>query len=102
MGLSRGSARTDSRGSTEPGLLDYLRILWRHKLVIALTMAVAVVAVVALDEVRTPTYEGTAQVLFTFQGTTSSGSSADLSASDVATDIELIQSAPVQAAVAKT
>ncbi len=65
-------------------------------------MAVAVVAVVALDEVRTPTYEGTAQVLFTVQGTSSSGSSADLSASDVATDIELIQSAPVQAAVAKT
>src|SRR5271154_1964997 len=98
MGLSRGSARTDSRGSTEPGLLDYLRILWRHKIVIALTIAVAVVAVVALDEVRTPTYQGTAQVLFTFQGTSSS-SSAGLSPADVATDIELIQSAPVQAAV---
>ena len=102
MGRSRGFARTDSQGSTEPGLLDYLRILWRHKFVIALTMIVATGAVVALDQARTPTYQGTAQILFTFQGTSGSTSSAGLSPADVATDIELIQSAPVQAAVAKT
>ena len=99
---TRGPARTDNQGSAEPGLLDYLRILWRHKVVIALTMAVATAAAVALDEARTPTYQGTAQILFTFQGTSGSTPSAGLSAADVATDIELIQSAPVQAAVAKT
>jgi len=102
MGRPRGFARTDSQGSTEPGLLDYLRILWRHKFVIALTMVAATGAVVALDQARTPTYQGTAQILFTFQGTSGSASSAGLSSADVATDIELIQSAPVQAAVAKT
>ena len=97
--ISRG---TDSQGSAEPGLLDYLRILWRHKLVIALTMVIAIGTVAALDQLRTRTYQGTAQILFTFQGTSGSASSADLTPADVATDIELIQSAPVQAVVAKT
>ena len=55
-----------------------------------------------LDHVRHRTYQGTAEVLFTPQGTSGTSASPDLSPADVATDIELIQSAPVQAAVAKT
>jgi succinoglycan biosynthesis transport protein ExoP len=92
--------RTSSQGSTEPGLLDYLRILWRHKLVVVLTVVVAAGTVVGLDLNRTRTYQGTAEILFTAQGTSGSYPSS-LNQPDVSTDIELIQSAPVQAAVAK-
>ncbi len=53
-----------------------------------------------LDHVRHRTYQGTAEVLFTFQGASGPSSTSDLSPADVATDIELIGSAPVQAAVA--
>ena len=104
-GMSRATdgERTTSEGLAERGLLDYLRILWRHKLLIALTVIVTTGAAVGLDRVRHRTYQGTAEVLFTFQGASglSSSSSSNLSPADVATDIELIQSAPVQAAVAK-
>ncbi len=82
-------------GSAERGLVDYLRILWRHKLLIALTVVVTSGAAVGLDHVRNRTYQGTAEVLFTTQGTSGVSSSSDLSPADVATDIELIQSAPV-------
>ena len=92
---------TTGEGSTERGLLDYLRILWRHKLLIALTVIVTAGAAVGLDRVRTRTYQGTAEVLFTLQGASGPSSASNLSAADVATDIELIGSAPVRAAVAK-
>lgn len=101
MARATDGERATSQGLAERGLLDYLRILWRHKLLIALTVVVATGAAVGLDRVRTRTYQGTAEVLFTFQGTSDPSSSSDLSPADVATDIELIQSAPVQAAVAK-
>lgn len=102
MGRFPDSARTGDQSSAEPGLLDYLRILWGHRLIIALTVVATAGIVVALDQARTRTYQGTAQILFTFQGTSGSASSADLSQADVATDIELIQSAPVRAVVAET
>ena len=102
MAAAMDGGRTSGEGSAERGLLDYLRILWRHKLVIALTIVVAVGAAVGLDHFRTRTYQASAQVLFTSQGASGVSSSSDLSPADVATDIELIQSAPVQAAVAKT
>ena len=95
--IGQGSANHDS---PERSLLDYLRILWRHKLVIALTVLVATGAAVGLDRVRHRTYEGTADVLFTVQGA-SGPASSNLSPAAVATDIELIQSSPVEAAVAK-
>ncbi len=105
MAQATSGGRATSQGSAERGLIDYLRILWRHKLVIALTVIVTTGAAVGLDHVRHRTYQGTAEVLFTPQGTSgASGASAstDLSPADVATDIELVQSAPVEAAVAKT
>jgi tyrosine-protein kinase len=99
-GMADGE-RTTSQDSAERGLLDYLRILWRHKLLIAMTVIVTTGAAVGLDHFRTRTYQGTAEVLFTAQGASSPSSTSNLSAADVATDIELIGSAPVQAAVAK-
>ena len=101
MARATDGEHTTSEDGPERGLLDYLHILWRHKLVIALTVVVATGAAVGLDHFRTRTYQGTAEVLFTFQGTSGLSSSSDLSPADVATDIELIQSAPVQAAVAQ-
>ncbi len=98
-------ARLGTQGPAEPSLLDYLRILWRHKLLIVLTVVVTTGTVVVLDQVRTRTYQGTAQILFTLQGASSSSSSSSsgaLTPAAVATDIDLIQSTPVEAAVAKT
>ena len=60
--------RTTSQDSAERGLLDYLRILWRHKLLIALTVIVTTGAAVGLDHFRTRTYQGTAEILFTAPG----------------------------------
>src|ERR1700733_11542404 len=93
--------RTSGDASAERGLLDYLRILWRHKLLIALTVVVTTGAAVGLDHVRHRTYQGTAEVLFTVQGTSAASSATGLTPADLATDIELIGSAPVQAAVAQ-
>ena len=93
--------RSSGDGSAERGLLDYLRILWRHKLLIALTVIVTTGVAVGLDHVRARTYQGTAEVLFTVQGGSAATSATGLTASDLATDIELIGSGPVQAAAAK-
>ena len=101
MARATDGERTTSQDSAERGLLDYLRILWRHKLLIALTVIVTTGAAVGLDHFRTRTYQGTAEVLFTVQGASGPSSTSDLSPADVATDIELIGSAPVQTAVAK-
>ena len=103
MARATDGERTTSGGEglAERGLLDYLRILWRHKLLIALTVIVTTGAAVGLDHVRHRTYQGTAEVLFTVQGTSGASSTTGLTPADLATDIELIGSAPVQAAVAK-
>jgi len=93
--------RTSGDGSAERGLLDYLRILWRHKLLIALTVIVTTGVAVGLDHVRHRTYQGTAEVLFTVQGGSAATSATGLTSADLATDIELIGSGPVQAAAAK-
>ncbi len=52
MARATDGERTTSQGSAERGLLDYLRILWRHKLLIALTVIVTTGAAVGLDHVR--------------------------------------------------
>ena len=72
------SAPRAATGSAERGLLDYLRILWRHKLLIALTVVVTTGAAVGLDHVRHRTYQGTAEVLFTVQGTSAATSATGL------------------------
>jgi capsular exopolysaccharide synthesis family protein len=102
MARATEGERATSQGSAERGLIDYMRILWRHKLLIALTVLVTTGAAVGLDQVRHRTYQATAEVLFTPQGTSGATAPSDLTPADVATDIELVQSAPVQAAVAKT
>jgi capsular exopolysaccharide synthesis family protein len=81
----------------EPGLLDYVRILWRHKVLILLTVVIAVAAMVGIDHTRTKVYQGTAQVLFTMQGQPA----ATAATVPVTTDLQLVDSAPVQALVAK-
>jgi capsular exopolysaccharide synthesis family protein len=101
MAQATDGERTTNEGSAERGLLDYLRILWRHKLLIALTVIVTAGAAVGLDQVRHRTYQGTAELLFTVQGASGPSAASNLSAGDVATDIELIGSAPVRAAVEK-
>ncbi|HEY3941389.1 MAG TPA: polysaccharide biosynthesis tyrosine autokinase [Acidimicrobiales bacterium] len=93
-------ARTSSEAA-EPGLVDYLRILWRHKFLIVLTVVVATGTVVGLDRARTPVYQGTAQLLLTPQASTGSSSPADLSPTGIATDIQLVSSSPVRAAVTR-
>ena len=101
MTRAPNGANTGNQVPAEPGLLDYLRVLWRHRLVVALTVVVTTGTVVGFDLKRTEIYAGTAEVLFTFQGVSGSFSSADLSQANVATDIQLIQSTQVESAVAR-
>ena len=92
-------APSGGREVREASLLDYVRAIWRHKLIVVLTLVVALGAVLGLDSRRHKVYEGTAQLLFTAQGVT--GTTASLSTDALATDLELVESAPVQALVAK-
>jgi capsular exopolysaccharide synthesis family protein len=54
---------TPERGPSE--LREYLRVLWRHKFLIAMTIAVTFGAAIFYTERQTPLYESTAQVLVT-------------------------------------
>jgi non-specific protein-tyrosine kinase len=86
----------------EAGLLDYARVLWRRKLTVLLVIAVAVAATIGVDAIRTKKYNGTAQVLFVSQAYSSTGVVSPLSATDIATDIGLVQSASVKSIVARS
>lgn len=83
--------------SVEPGLLDYLRILWRHKALVLVTFVVCVAAMVGVDHTRTKVYQGTANLLFQLQGSqASTGATVP-----VTTDLQVVTSQPVQDVVAK-
>jgi polysaccharide biosynthesis transport protein len=85
-----------------PSFLDSLGVLWRRKLLIVLVLLVAVGATVGIDKHRTKQYESTATLYFLAQGVNAgSDASTALSTQQLATDVELVQSAPVQNAVSK-
>ena len=92
------TARQSADGTVEPGLLDYLRILWRHKLLIIVTFVICIGAMVGIDTKRTKVYAGTADVLFNLQGSqASTGATVP-----VTTDLQVVTSQPVQDVVART
>lgn len=92
--------RVDPTGA--PDLLDYLRILWRNRLVVIVAVVLAVAATVAVDSVRARTYEGTANLLFISQSyDTATGSVNPLTPTDIATDIQLVKSSQVRTLATK-
>jgi capsular exopolysaccharide synthesis family protein len=91
--------------ATELGLVDFARIIWRHKLLILALGVLAGAAALALDTRRTKVFEAKAQVLLTptlsqAVSATNGGNSAALSATDVATDAKVISSPANQQAAA--
>jgi capsular exopolysaccharide synthesis family protein len=77
------------------GFSAYWPIIWSRKWVVLLSMAVALCAAVAVDQVRTKEYSATSSVLFVsqnFAGTTT----LELTPQDIATQIRVVQSEPVR------
>ncbi len=87
--------------SEEAGLLDYWRILWRRRLLVIAVTVLTVAAALAFDALRTPVYEGTANLLFLSQSYTGDGSLNALTPTDIATDIELVGGSQVQVLAAR-
>ena len=87
-----------------PSFFDSVGVLWRRKLLIVFVLLVAVGATVGIDKSRTKQYQSTATLYFLPQGVSGGGSVASTaqSAQQLATDVELVQSTPVQNAVSKT
>lgn len=86
----------------EPTFLDYWAILWRRKYVVLLILVVAVAAAIGIDTVQHRKYTATAQLLFLAQGSASTATNSavgSLNSTQIATDIQLVQSRQVQAAV---
>jgi len=95
-------AGTGTGSPVTPSFFDSLGVLWRRKLLILLVLLVAVGATAGIDKSRTKQYQSTATLYFHAQGVSpSSGASTALSTQQLATDLELVQSAPVQAAASK-
>lgn len=87
----------------EADLRDYLRLLWRRKWMIAGVTVIGVGAALGTAYAQTPTYTGKAQILLQPTVTAaalSSGSNAQLSPTDVQTQIQIVTATPVVAAVA--
>ena len=76
----------------------YAAALWRHKLLIALIIVVCVGATLGIDKTRSRVYGATASMQLISQNVSQNGTVA-LQPSDIATDIELIQSSAVKAIV---
>jgi len=87
---------------TDKGLGDYAAAVWRRKWTVVLTAILAVVVAVGLDMSKTKMYTSTVQVLLTVPGSAAGSSASSNAASqpNVATDIELMQSAAVKSSVA--
>lgn len=86
--------------SNEPSFLHYLGILRRRVLVIGVAVVIVVVAVVALDSVRTKMYSSTSSLQLLSQNVSQYGIVA-LTPTDVATDIQLVGSPVLQELVSK-
>src|ERR1700733_8814201 len=98
-------AMDELQGGGQLTFRDYVRVLWRRRWLIVLTVIVAVGASVVYDILTTPVYSATSQLELTPQlssallqaNNASSQSSAAIV--DVPTDIQIIQSASVRNAV---
>jgi polysaccharide biosynthesis transport protein len=84
----------------EEGLLAYWHDIWRRKWIVLLAVAVAMVSIFIIDQVRPREYSATSSVLLlsqSFTGTTPN----ELTPQDIATLIRLVQSDPVTTIVSK-
>lgn len=97
----------DSYGTPEPepDLRTYLTVLARRKWVVGITTVVVAVAALAFSLVQTKKYTGTAEILLqpneSAQLSNTNSAANALTPTDVATQIQLVTSAPVKAAVAQ-
>jgi polysaccharide biosynthesis transport protein len=92
-------------GPQEADVWSYLRILWRRKWLILLVTLLGGAAAAGFADQQTRQYKATANVLLQSSSPAASllspsGAAADLSPADVATQIQVATSAPVQQAVA--
>jgi succinoglycan biosynthesis transport protein ExoP len=76
-------------------VVSYLRLLWRHKWILVVTTLIGIGGTLGFDSQRTKMYQGTATILFISQNYAGPGEVSPLQASDVLTDIELVQSEAV-------
>lgn len=83
----------------EKSLLDYLDVLGRKKLLIVAIVIVCVVLAIGLDTARSKVYGATASMQLVSQNVVQGGGTVELTTTDIATDIELVQSAAVKAIV---
>jgi len=94
----------DPYGPAEPDLRSYLQVLSRRKWIIIWTTVAVTAAALAFSLVSAKKYTATADVLLQPSqslATNSNSPSATLTPTDVATQIQLVTSAPVKEAVAK-
>ncbi len=87
--------------SEERNFLDYIDILFRRKILIVVLVVVAVAASLSLDTFRAKSYGANATMQLVSQNVAEGGSTVELSPTDIATDIQLVQSSGVEAIVAK-
>jgi succinoglycan biosynthesis transport protein ExoP len=80
----------------QPEIMDYARVLWRAKYVVVAVVVLAVAAALGIDHTRTRLYQGTSSVLFVSQDFASAAVLEPLVPSDIATDMQLIQSSSVR------
>ena len=87
----------------EPTLRTYAQVLRRRKWWLAATAAVVVVGTLAYVMTQPKQYSATAQLLVQPEnpGVTQSGSAQQITPTDVLTELQLVTSAPVKAAVTK-
>ena len=88
----------------EADLVSYLRVLWRHKWVILLVTLLGGLAAAGFAYQKTPLYTSSAQILLQSSSPAAAlvnpNSFNDLTPTDVATQIQVATSAPVQQVVA--
>jgi succinoglycan biosynthesis transport protein ExoP len=82
-------------------LLDYLRVLWRRKWTILVIVLVAVGAGLGFSKLQTKKYTATAEVIVQPSGTpagaqVNSNTPGTVSADQVSTQVQVVQSAPVR------
>ena len=83
----------------ELSLLNYVELLWRRKFLIIIVVIVAVGLALAIDTARPKIYGATASMQLVSQNVVQGGGTVALSPTDIATDIQLVQSAAVKAIV---
>ncbi len=92
----------------EPDLRSYMQVLWRRKWTIALSVILVTGAAMAFSFLQAKKYTAIAEVLLQPSNsgnpllTANGGVSQDLTPTDVQTEVQIMTSAPVEAAVSKT